>query len=135
MSITPTIPAKPANKKRRRRDEILITREILHRKFPNAIKAKGEPKPPLAIGIHREIVARLPEMSHQKLFRALADYTRGPTYQRMLTAGSPRLDLDGKPVGEVSVTQAQHAATVIQRLETAWAERDAAAGRKQKKAA
>ena len=87
-----------------------LIRAILHQNFPEAFAGKGEPKKPLALGIGREIGARMPEISATHLGAALADYTRGPTYLKNCIEGAPRVALDGKPQGAVSALEAAYAA-------------------------
>lgn len=50
---------------------------------------------PLAIGIDKQILARLPEVSPKILRRALAFHTRSTPYLKAMSGASVRYDLDG----------------------------------------
>src|SRR5215472_7546980 len=61
-----------------------------------------QPRQPLKIGIHNDIVARHPELRPSLIARALKTYTRSLGYLETLTAGAARIDLEGNPVGTVT---------------------------------
>ncbi len=64
---------------------------------------------PLAIGIDKQILARLPEVSPKILRRALAFHTRSTPYLKGMSNASVRYDLDGntgEPVPEEHRTYA-----------------------------
>jgi ProP effector len=88
-------------------------REELVQLFPACFAGKGKPKPPLKKGIFRDIINRMPGgrgLKQWHLGRVLDDYTHGPTYLASLVEGATRVDLDGNPAGEVSASDAEHAA-------------------------
>jgi ProP effector len=60
---------------------------------------------PLAIGIHKQLMARKPELDKNKVRAALHGHTASSRYLKALTEGAPRLDLDGQPAGEVTAEQ------------------------------
>lgn len=90
-------------------ERVWKTRELLVETFPGAFKGFKEPKPPLKVGIYLDIKRVLPELSNKALSAALADYTGGPSYLKQVKAGAPRIDLEGKPAGEVLPSQAAYA--------------------------
>lgn len=70
--------------------------------FPACFAAKGQPKRPLAIGIHRAAVDRgVPGLSASQIRRTISEYCRGLRYALAMEAGGPRYDLDGNPAGDV----------------------------------
>lgn len=80
---------------------------FLHGQYPDLF---GDKSKPLAIGIHRALLDRHPDLDAPGLKRALVMHTLRRTYQMSLArAGSARVDLDGNPVGEVTEEQAEHA--------------------------
>jgi len=72
---------------------------------PSAIK-------PLAIGIHREVIERLPEYPPGQIRKAIILWLnpRKGAYLRALSAGGSRYDLEGNPRGEVSPEHREWAA-------------------------
>ncbi len=64
---------------------------------------------PLAIGIHKAIKARLPDMSTQELKVALRMHTASTRYLKVMSQADIRFDLDGTPAGEVTAEQRQQA--------------------------
>jgi ProP effector len=60
---------------------------------------------PLAIGIHKQLLERLPDLDKNKMRVALHSHTASTRYLKALTEGAPRLDLDGQPAGEVTAEQ------------------------------
>jgi len=60
---------------------------------------------PLAIGIHKQLMARRPDLDKNKMRVALHSHTASTRYLKALVDGTPRLDLDGQPVGEVTAEQ------------------------------
>jgi len=86
---------------------------------------------PLAIGIHHQLHAALPEnVTRQGLYRALAHWTRDWAYLRALwTPGAVRVDLQGQPVGLVTETERLHAGEALNQLRERLLAKEAAAGR------
>jgi ProP effector len=60
---------------------------------------------PLAIGIHKQLLERKPDLDKNKVRVALHGHTASTRYLKALTEGAPRLDLDGQPAGEVTKEQ------------------------------
>ncbi|PZV37158.1 prop expression regulator [Mesorhizobium kowhaii] len=83
----------------------------LSAKWPSAFNPKA-PRP-LKIGIHHDIRALDGELSDDELRRALRAYTRMARYVARLDAGAARVDLDGKPAGEVSDADAATAKALL----------------------
>ncbi|WP_371346509.1 ProQ/FINO family protein [Ancylobacter sp. IITR112] len=105
-------------KRRRWRLEATATRALLAERFPRCFAPKGEPKRPLKLGIHNDLRAAVPDISRRLIRIALDDYTTGNSYLRAMAAGAARLDLDGWPAGEVSITHAKLARQQLERRET-----------------
>ncbi|UVK49641.1 ProQ/FinO family protein (plasmid) [Mesorhizobium sp. AR02] len=83
----------------------------LSAKWPAAFNPKA-PRP-LKIGIHHDIRVLDGELSDDEVRRALLAYTRMAKYLARLGAGAARVDLDGKPAGEVSDADAATAKALL----------------------
>lgn len=103
------------NKYQRQRAEEV--REILVANFPLCFMPKGEPKKPLAIGLHVRIQDRMPELSRDEVAWAMQDYTSGATYLKAMVAGAARLNLDGEAEGAVDEEAAAVAARRLQAMD------------------
>jgi len=68
-----------------------------------------QPRQPLKIGIHNDIVARHPELRPSLIARALKTYTRSLGSLETLTASAARIDLEGNPVGSFSAADEEDA--------------------------
>ena len=68
---------------------------------------------PLALGIHKIIIARMPEVDTAQLRLALRMHTASTRYLKALQAAGERFDLDGKAAGEVTAEQREVAATTL----------------------
>jgi ProP effector len=68
---------------------------------------------PLALGIHKTIIARMPEIDAAQLRLALRMHTASTRYLKALQASGERFDLDGKAAGEVTAEQREVAATTL----------------------
>lgn len=91
---------------------------------------------PLAIGIHKLIRERLPELTRDQVGRALRIHTGSTRYLKALSRAEQRFDLDGQPAGEVTEEQRKQAAgQVRERIQKANERRKAEeeAKRKQEK--
>ena len=86
---------------------------------------------PLAIGIDKQILARLPNLDRKTMRAALGIHTGSLRYLRAMEKATVRYDLDGAPGAEVTDTHRAHAKEVLQQrfkkeAERKKAERDAA---------
>jgi ProP effector len=86
---------------------------------------------PLAIGIDKQLLARLPELDRKTMRAALGIHTGSLRYLRAMEKATVRFDLDGTAGAEVTDTHRTHAKeTIAQRFkkeaERKKAERDAA---------
>lgn len=68
---------------------------------------------PLALGIHKAVKERLPEIDTRQLRTALRMHTASTRYLKALAQGDVRYDLDGAPAGEVTEEQRQQAADTL----------------------
>ena len=88
---------------------------MLRETYP-ALFAAEQP-PPLKIGIHKDLLARHPDLNARVLRHALAWLCERPRYQYAVRKeGAVRIDLDGQPAGEVTAEQAGIAKSKL----TAW---------------
>jgi len=69
---------------------------------------------PLAIGIDKELLARLPDLDRKALRAALGIHTRSLRYLKMTSRSVVRVDLDGNPAGEILPLHRSHAANLVQ---------------------
>lgn len=68
---------------------------------------------PLALKIDANILERFPEFDRKNLRIAMRMHTASTKYLKAVERGSERFDLEGKPAGEVTQEQRQHAATLL----------------------
>jgi ProP effector len=64
---------------------------------------------PLAIGIHKAVLERIPGINPQQLRLAMRMHTASARYLKALTHGETRFDLDGNAAGGVTPEQKQQA--------------------------
>jgi ProP effector len=81
--------------------------------YPNCFR---QPRQPLKIGIHNDIIAQHPELRVSLIASALKTYTRSLGYLEMLKAGEARIDLEGNPVGTVTAADEEDAKRKIAKL-------------------
>jgi ProP effector len=117
------------NKEKRRAavrtaDETIATLAEL---FPATFAAEGwQPHKPLKLGVHLDLVER-GVLLRRECHRVLGRYCQRRAYQSALAAGGARFDLDGKPSGEVSAAEQDHAKGAVARMDAAMAEKAVAA--------
>ncbi|MDS4016477.1 MAG: ProQ/FinO family protein [Candidatus Accumulibacter sp.] len=81
---------------------------------------------PLAIGIDKQLLARLPDVDRKHLRIALGIHTHSLRYLKALEKAQVRLDLEGNPAGEVTPEQRVYAGGLVkERLERQAAQRRA----------
>lgn len=95
----------PESKRPRPRNAVLNTLSDSFKAFSECL--------PLALGIHKVIKERLPEIDMQQLRTALRLHTASTRYLKVLSAASVRFDLDGVPAGEVTAEQRQQALDTV----------------------
>ena len=64
---------------------------------------------PLAIGIHKAVLERIPGINPQQLRLAMRMHTASARYLKALTNGEIRFDLDGNAAGAVTPEQKEQA--------------------------
>jgi ProP effector len=69
---------------------------------------------PLAIGIDKQLLARLPGLDRKAMRAALGIHTGSLRYLRAMEKATVRYDLDGQPGAEVTDTHRKHAKEVLQ---------------------
>ncbi|NRR28704.1 ProQ/FinO family protein [Oxalobacteraceae bacterium] len=87
---------------------------------------------PLAIGIDKQLLARIPDLDRKTMRAALGIHTGSLRYLKAMEKAKVRYDLDGTAGAEVTDTHRSHATQVLQdrfkkEAERKKAERDAAA--------
>jgi ProP effector len=87
---------------------------------------------PLAIGIDKQLLSRLPSLDRKAMRAALGIHTGSLRYLKVMEKATVRYDLDGTPGAEVTDVHRAHAKEVLQQrfkkeAERKKAERDAAA--------
>jgi ProP effector len=68
---------------------------------------------PLAIGIDKQLLARLPDLERKILRMALGMHTNSLRYLKTMEKATHRLDLDGKVGDEVTAEHRKHATEVL----------------------
>ena len=64
---------------------------------------------PLAVGIHKAIIAAHPDIDKAALRRTLQRHTASTRYLKVVAAGGSRLGLDGVPTGDITPEQQKQA--------------------------
>jgi hypothetical protein len=72
--------------------------------FPPNLR-KYAPIAPLKTRIHKDIMARHPDIKRRPLGWVLSQYCHGVGYTRLMVPGAIRIDLDGAPAGIVTETE------------------------------
>jgi len=68
---------------------------------------------PLAIGVDKQLLARLPELDRKVLRMALGIHTKSLRYLKVMEKATARFDLDGQTADEVTELHRAHAAELI----------------------
>lgn len=69
---------------------------------------------PLALGVHKTLRERLPELSQEQIRKALRIHTASTRYLKALSRAEERFDLDGNPAGSVTPEQRELAGKLVQ---------------------
>ena len=88
------------------RDSVL---DVLAERFAVFREAK-----PLAIGVHKAILERMPELTKEGVSKALRRHTTQTRYLKALAKAEHRYDLDGEEAGDVTAEQREAAAKLVQ---------------------
>jgi ProP effector len=68
---------------------------------------------PLALGIHKVLLERTPDLTKEQVRVALKIHTGSTRYLKALAHATERFDLDGQPAGEVTAEQREQAQTQL----------------------
>lgn len=68
---------------------------------------------PLAIGIDRQVLAQMPELSKKALRLAMRNHTQSTRYLKVMEKARVRLNLDGTPADEVTDENRRHASELL----------------------
>lgn len=102
--------------RRLRKDQLVTAARVraqLVAAFPACFAAKGQPKKPLKIGLHRDLEGRLDGVTQREVRLALDDYCSGWTYLSNMVEGASRVDLAGRPCGIVDAQAAKRCKALI----------------------
>lgn len=105
-----------------KRKQLEMINEEMYRRF--AVLRENRP---LAIGTLDVLVAALPHFDAVVVKRALSQHCARLTYQKQLARGGKRFNLKGKPDGEITDSEKQNAASIIQAAKPQQAAKAAAA--------
>jgi ProP effector len=78
---------------------------------------------PLAIGIHKTLRERMPELTKDQIGRAMKIHTASTRYLKALSQSDHRFDLDGNPAGEITAEQRDQATSLLKERFKKMAER------------
>jgi sRNA-binding protein len=92
-----------------------IMRALLNERFPKAFPGEAEPRPPLAVGIHKQIRDAMPDWANHDVFWFMRKWTERWRYLEALQAGAWRVDLEGKPVHQVAQKDQAHAQLILEK--------------------
>lgn len=95
------------NRRERERQASQQLLALFQERWPQVFPRDFRQVKPLAIGIHRDISAQLPEQLLFRISRTIALYQRrsGVAYLCAVLRGGPRYDLSGTPRGEVTAEE------------------------------
>lgn len=68
---------------------------------------------PLAIGIDKQLLQRMPDLDRKLVRIALGLHTNSLRYLKSIEKATSRFDLDGNPSGEVTEAQRKHASEIL----------------------
>ncbi len=100
-------PTKPTDKRLPSQNARQLLKD-LQEKFPVFRDSQ-----PLAIGIDKQLMARLPGLERKPLRIALGIHTHSLRYLKASEKAATRVDLDGQPAGEITSEQRQHASELV----------------------
>ena len=108
-SSSPTAP--PSTRKAREVQQERAVLLLVQQRWPKLFPPEGRRRTPLAVGIHQELIAALPDVKPWRLRQLLGWWQRSwqGAYWRALLQGGPRYHLDGTPSGEVTGQEQAHA--------------------------
>jgi sRNA-binding protein len=87
---------------------------LLAEAFPKTFFVYEQRRRPLKIGIHLDILAVMDgAITPKELVNALRYYVGNEGYLRACREGAARIDLSGKPAGEISAQDAAHAVSQL----------------------
>jgi sRNA-binding protein len=104
-------------KRAARKIEAAKTLDVLRERFPACFAPLTQRhRWPLKVGVHIDIQAAVPDLSSVAIRQALGFYTGAAGYLELMTAGRPRIGLDGRPAGPaVSEADAAKAKAILQK--------------------
>ncbi len=90
-------------------DPVLRTIGLLQKHFPLAFPKKPNPKVPLKIGIHKDLLehAEMLGLTANEIRAAMKKWVKGKRYAECMVAGTARIDLQGQEAGFVTKDEAE----------------------------
>ncbi len=90
-------------------DPVLRTIGLLQKHFPLAFPKKPNPKLPLKIGIHKDLLeqAETLGLTANEIRSAMKKWVKGKRYAECMVAGAARIDLQGQEAGFVTKDEAE----------------------------
>jgi ProP effector len=101
--------------------------DMLCQKFPAAFVMFEQRRKPLALGIHREILAAMPMLAAEQIGAAMRLYVANEFYCRECREGAARINLMGHEAGCVTAAEADSARARIEGMREWKKKRKAAA--------
>lgn len=107
QSLTASQPSRKERDVQQQRALLLLLQQRWPQLFPTDVRRRT----PLAVGIHQELIAALPDVKPWRIRQLLGwwQWSGQGAYWRALLRGGPRYRLDGTPSGEVTVQEQEHA--------------------------
>jgi sRNA-binding protein len=100
--------------------------KLLSEKFPECFALYEQRRRPLALGIHREILAAMPMLAAEQIGAAIRLYVANEFYCRACREGAARINLMGHEAGCVTAAEADNAVARIAGIKE-WKKKKAAA--------
>jgi ProP effector len=96
----------------------LETQATLAERFPACFKPQGQPRLPLKIDIHKDIINVAPDLSEADIRQGIRGYVSAPVYHQAVIEGAVRVDLNGDPAGVVTADHARWAKIKLRKRPT-----------------
>lgn len=98
------------NNEKKGRELYRMVFKLLYEHYPRAFRPARHGMLPLKKGIHRDLIAAHPEFPAGIIRKVVGWYTTQVLYLKCVAAGGPRVDLEGKICGDVSLAEQAEAA-------------------------
>jgi len=102
--------------KQAQREAFKLMLDILVMRFPKAFFPLGQDCKPLKIGVRDDLIALGEGIDTKRISHFFRAYCKAGRYLCALKAAAQRVDLDGRPVGEVTAEEAESAVKELRDL-------------------